>query len=518
MSVKTHALANLFGRDTATPVTVHTAMPYSIDARHVHVDVSLVSSSRPRLHDCSSSVDAYRWTETCGQVARDALTAAGFPQAASIRVRLSYSGDEVASAALAVALGAVAAHDVLPWSALADVMVLGALTPHGQIEPVRGVLPMLRCLQARGIATALLPRANVPEAHLLPGLSLLPADDLREAIQQLTRRHTVRTVPVTPASPARSARGTIGEPLAAVVAGGHPVLLVGGHGSGAALIARDLRHFLPPPSLRERFALTLRQSLKTSVSRLATDRPCEAPHCSVAADVLRGTVQRPGILLLADQGVLVLEDIDRFNAVALDAVVATVRSGELRVPDRLPGQTVSVPCAPLLVATTAACVCGWRGTANRRCHCNATDLARHYERVPRSIRAVFDVTLWVRTAPTRTGRRYSAADIAAARARIARDARPLTARCAAHVARFLDLVAAAYALSDEERGRIARLAGTLAHLRRQDTITAGMVHQALCWYLGAPESSLSWWARYAARPSSRPSRRFLVTVPEAMQQ
>ncbi len=85
----------------------------------------------------------------------------------------------------ALAVGVMAAAEILPADSLEGFAFLGELGLNGDLRPIRGVLPCAMGLHKRGVRGLLLPKTNAKEASLVAGLSVYPVENLNEAVQFL---------------------------------------------------------------------------------------------------------------------------------------------------------------------------------------------------------------------------------------------------------------------------------------------------------------------------------------------
>ena len=109
-----------------------------------------------------------------------------FPQR---RITVNFAPADVRKAGsafdLPIALGVLAAAELIPRCEVPGLAVVGELSLDGAILPARGVLPIAAGLRRRGARALLLPAANVAEGAVVDGLSLLPATTLADAARWL---------------------------------------------------------------------------------------------------------------------------------------------------------------------------------------------------------------------------------------------------------------------------------------------------------------------------------------------
>ncbi|MCG3204362.1 MAG: Competence protein ComM [Elusimicrobia bacterium] len=87
---------------------------------------------------------------------------------------------------LAMALGILAASEIIPSGPLKDHAFLGELGLNGDLRPVRGVLPCALGLKNKGLKGLFLPQKNGREAALVAGLSIYPVENLKQVVDSLT--------------------------------------------------------------------------------------------------------------------------------------------------------------------------------------------------------------------------------------------------------------------------------------------------------------------------------------------
>lgn len=182
--------------------------------------------------------------------------------------------------------------------------------------------------------------------------------------------------------------------VARAVFAGVGVHLEGPPGVGKTMIARRVPSLLPPLGDRERAWLSA-EYLGAGFPVRVSERPFRAPHHSVSQAALVGSgivprdldvcrcrgraahlfhdlprlpLPRASEIQLARFGVLLLDEVHEFSKAALESL--------LGVHYRMHG-------APLIVATSTRCPCGWFGDPDlqRECTCTAAQRERHRERV-----------------------------------------------------------------------------------------------------------------------------------------
>ncbi|MBY6002560.1 YifB family Mg chelatase-like AAA ATPase [Salipiger bermudensis] len=277
---------------------------------------------------------------------------------------------------LPIALGLLAALEILPRDEIARTMALGELALDGTLVAVPGALPaaMTAAEEERSL---LCPLGSGPEAAWVGACRVLGARSLAEVV-----RHYSGAAPIAPAEPGelpatpaqRDLRDVKGQErakraLEIAAAGRHHLILVGTPGSGKSMLAARMPGILPPLTATEALETSMIHSLAGLLDEggISRTRPYRAPHhtASMAAIIGGGRRASPGEVSLAHNGVLFLDEFPEFARTVLETLRQPIESGEVMVSRA--NAHVSYPCRFLLIAAANPCRCGHLTDPARAC-------------------------------------------------------------------------------------------------------------------------------------------------------
>ncbi len=292
---------------------------------------------------------------------------------------------------LPIAIGILAALEIIPCSALDDVLLLGELSLDGTLRRVAGGLPVAMLARARRTRALILPRASASEAAMLPDVPVLAADSLAEVANYLIGGAPLAAADgVVPAAPdsgldLTDVRGQEECKLALEIAaaGGHNLLLIGEPGAGKSMLARRLPTILPPLDDSEAIETTAIYSAAGKLNGISIIRqpPFRAPHheSSPASIVGGGTIPKPGEISLAHNGVLFLDELPEFRRASLEALRQPLEDRSVTVTRAR--AVVRFPAAFALVGAMNPCPCGYFASRARSCACDSGAIRKYRGRV-----------------------------------------------------------------------------------------------------------------------------------------
>jgi magnesium chelatase family protein len=347
---------------------------------------------------------------------RAALEHSGFklpPRKVTVNLAPADVRKDGAAFDLPIAVGLLAAQDLVPRAALDRVLLLGELSLDGSLRRVSGGLPVAMYARAAQCRAVVLPRTCASEAAALTDVPVLAADSLPEVAAWLRGEQQLQRATETPTSDVgideydlSEVRGLEHAKLALEVAaaGSHNLLLIGSPGAGKSMLARRLPTILPP--------LDDEEALETSVVYSAAGklqgaprvrrRPFRAPHheTTVAAMLGGGLMPKPGEISLAHNGVLFLDEFPEFKRPVLEALREPLEEGVVTIVRAR--TAVRFPASFSLVAAMNPCPCGYSGSSARACICDVGAVRRYRNHLSGPLLDRIDLQVWVPQIPYTT--------------------------------------------------------------------------------------------------------------------
>ena len=293
---------------------------------------------------------------------------------------------------LPVALGMLAAMEIFSPESLTGIMAVGELSLSGEINPVAGILPSAMKAREIGVSTMLVPRANLGEARLVDGLTVIGCASLPEVIDflrdgvrpedRLSREEQEINSYTVDFSEIRGQDG-VKRAAAISAAGFHNLLMIGPPGSGKTMIAKRIPTIMPPLTRDESLDITKIYSiagLLSPDSPIMGTRPFRSPHHTMSPQALAGggRIPKPGEITLAHRGILFLDEMPEFSRGSLEILRQPLEDREIIIARQ--AGTFRFPADFLLLAAMNPCPCGYFPDRSR-CKCTPLEINSYLNRI-----------------------------------------------------------------------------------------------------------------------------------------